>query len=474
MSSHEQKNETVKQYVKKRYEYNIYAVLTKNRWALRNFLNAIKARTSSRKEDLFDKINFNQLQTAFPVWLVSVTEISSVLPLQKDLFDLVIFDESTQCDISSAVPILYRGKKVVISGDPKQLRHVSFLSRNRMRFLAEKAELTSDITTKYNFREKSLLDVVSENIQKQEQIVFLDEHYRSLPSIIEFSNDNFYENNLRIMTETPTNKKKINIHIISTEGKRNEKGFNEIEAKVILKKIQYIIQEESNLIDHLCKSIGVLSPFRDQVNYLQKLIGEQIDLMNIKRHNISIGTAHSFQGEEKDIMFLSFALDDESHHSSFHHLNRADVFNVSITRARNHQYIVTSIKKKQLNQNNLFPRYLSYIKNLDKEEYKQSKKTIINDKFLEEVKEFIKTFNPSEIHEAYTIAGLEIDLVVVINNNTYCIDLIGYPGKYSEAFPLERYKILNRIGIRTFPLPYSQWYFKNEEAKAVLSKYLEL
>lgn len=471
MNALELKNESVREFIQKKFSYNLYVALRAYRWQLRDFLSAIKARTSSRKESFFDKIDFDQLKRTFPVWLVSINEISNVLPLKYELFDLVIFDEATQSDIASAVPILQRAKKVVISGDPKQLRHVSFLSRDRQRLLGEQSGLNAELYTKYNYRDKSLLDIISENIKTQEQIVFLNEHYRSLPSLIAFSNKEFYSNNLRIMTETPVNKAKNNISIHQLNGVRHEKGHNEIEASFILERINNYIDSERNVNDKLCQSIGVLSPFREQVNYLKDLINEHIELIEIKRHNIAVGTAHSFQGEERDVMFLSFVLDDNSHHSAFRHLNRSDVFNVSITRARDYQHIVTSIKNKSLKSNELFPKFLSFARQVGKEDLEKPK-TKVTDTFLEEVKGYLQSLGVDEIHTAYTIAGLEIDMVIVNEEETYCIDLVGYPGKYEAAFPVERYKILNRIDIQVLPLTYSHWCVERERACAAIRRHI--
>lgn len=472
MNTLELKNEAIRRLINLRFENNMYNTLRTYRWEIKDFLSALRARTSSRKESFFEKINFDRLKVTFPVWLVSVSEISNVLPLKQGLFDLVIFDEATQCDISSAIPVLQRAKKVVISGDPKQLRHVSFLARDRQRFLGEQSNLGEDVINKYNFRDKSLLDIVTENIANQEQIVFLDEHYRSLPSLIAFSNKEFYSGNLRIMTETPVNKKKQNISIHNLDGQRNEKGFNATEADFILERIKQYIDAEKNIIDNLCQSIGVLSPFREQVNYMTELINANIELTEIKRHNISIGTAHSFQGEERDIMLLSFVLDDESHHSAFRHLNRSDVFNVSITRARDYLHAITCIRNKKLNPNDLFPKFLSFAKTASKVDTEQSESKI-SDAFLSEVKDYIKSLGVDEMHTAYTIAGLEIDLVVINNGKTFCIDLVGFPGKYEAAFPIERYKILNRIGIRVFPLPYSLWQINRNASCIAIKKHIE-
>ena len=60
--------------------------------------------------------------TLFPCWLLSPDNVSTLLPLQKNLFDVVIFDEASQVFIESTIPTIYRGKNIVVAGDAKQIR----------------------------------------------------------------------------------------------------------------------------------------------------------------------------------------------------------------------------------------------------------------------------------------------------------------------------------------------------------------
>jgi superfamily I DNA and/or RNA helicase len=70
---------------------------------------------------------FPLIMRAFPLWSVSNLSARSALPLVPGLFDLVIIDEASQCDIPSIVPLLARSKRAVLAGDPMQLKHISTL-----------------------------------------------------------------------------------------------------------------------------------------------------------------------------------------------------------------------------------------------------------------------------------------------------------------------------------------------------------
>ncbi len=72
----------------------------------------------------------NLLFTLYPCWLMSPETVSEILPLQNNLFDVIIFDEASQMFVENAIPTIYRGAKIVIAGDDQQLRPTSaFMAR---------------------------------------------------------------------------------------------------------------------------------------------------------------------------------------------------------------------------------------------------------------------------------------------------------------------------------------------------------
>lgn len=466
------KHQKIKELLYQTFHFQLYQTLRNHRRELRQFLAAIRVRTSSKKENIFNQLDFDLIHKTLPVWLVTITEASHILPLKKELFDVVVIDEATQCDIASILPILQRGKKVVIAGDPKQLRHVCFLSRSRQRQIAENCGLLPEIAEQYNYRDHSLLDIVNRQLSSQEALIFLNEHYRSQPSIIAFSNAYFYHKQLRVMTAQPQNKLVQHVHLLRVAGSRNENGYNEQEANHILQKIKEMAEEEAHLPVSVCQSIGILSPFRQQANYIQKRVLQELDISILLRHRLLIGTPYSFQGDERDVMFISLVVDQDTHSSTFQHLAREDVFNVSITRARSEQWVITSLQKPTgYASAMLLERYLAHIeqnKAIDFQEHASS----YRDEFLKAVVAWLKKHGIQEIHQQYPIAG--IDLVIVNQGKTDCIDLVGYPGAMEQAFTLERCKILQRIGIYSFPLSYSRWHLDFEKTNDELIDFLGL
>jgi hypothetical protein len=466
-------NETIKhnrELVVSRHEKKLESILKSHRKSLTKLYEAMKPSTSFELETTFKEVDFDLILKTYPIWLCKLTELYKALPLKKDMFDLLIIDEASQCDMASVLPAMQRAKKVVFCGDPNQLRHISFLSGSKMQTLANQFQLDKHQSIKFNFRSKSILDLASSILESQDQLNFLNEHFRSEFDIIKFSNKEFYSNDLKIMTQKPVVNEELGTFSILVNGSRNSKGINEEEAFSILRSIKQLISEELEIEPSIKTSIGILSPFRDQVNYISKLIRSDLESGSIRDHNIAIGTAFSFQGEERDVMHLSFVVDSESHHSTFIHLNKADVFNVSITRAKSKQFVYHSLESNQVPQGNYLKKYLESIQE-GRSNQRHTHEFEAHNSFLVEVKNFLDQ-NKVKYWIYYPIAGIPIDLLVKTTSGLKGIDLVGYPGQYEDALSIGRYKILNRASVPIFPLPFSFWKYDLENCKKEVLAFL--
>lgn len=439
----------IRQLLEKSNILRINESLKTHRDTLNTFLKAIRSRTGGKQEDLFNKMDFSILLKIFPIWLVNLTDISKVLPLENELFDLAIIDEATQCDIASCIPIMQRAKRVAITGDPNQLRHISFLPKKKQKEFLDKYQIGG--LEQFDYRKKSILDFFSENLKDQKNVIFLDEHYRSLPRIISFSNQRFYGGRLKIMTEKPVNYETRPVSLHKCNGERDEKGINEGETKLIIKHLQHIIDESG--ID--TQSIGLLSPFRKQVDHIYYEVIKALGYEVLRKHNILAGTAHSFQGEERDIMLISLAVDDNSHNAAFRFLEKPDVFNVSITRAKQEQRIFYSFNPENLKKGSILADFMAH-HSAGVKAVGQNNETDIHDLFAEEVSDELRQAGYNTLI-SNSIAGHTMDLTVYKSGKSLGIDLIGYPGDFEEVYSLDRYKMFKRAGLNIMPLPYTWW-----------------
>jgi hypothetical protein len=418
-------------------------------------------------------VNWSGLLGALPVWLVNLSDLHRVLPLKKHLFDLVIIDEASQCDIASALPALHRAKRAVITGDTKQLSHVSFLSLASQSDFACQFGLDESQLERFNFRKVSLVDLASGSINEQESVIFLNEHFRSRPGIISISNEAFYSNKLSIMTGHRMIDRlgSAEYSVRRMGGERGENGVNEAEIDAIFGELQTLIKPAGAAL-----SIGILSPFRAQVDAILKRVEASPDLhLLLNRHELLVGTAHSFQGEERDVMLLSFALDNASPSASFRYLDKEDVFNVSITRARLENRLFLSFGADS-KAGPLARRFIAHADQIEREH--KSKRTgpergrsttqpsLLNG----EGAKLMKALNDRgfQVEESFQIGGYEVDLLCIGEKISLAIDLIGFAGPHAEAMGLERHLMLKRAGIQVYPIALSEWVMKSDQVLAEL------
>ena len=427
---------------------NLKMLVETERKSLQAFNKAIRSRTSKRQFELFDDIEFSALFSAFPIWLVSLNTLYRVLPLKPEMFDLVIIDEATQCNISSCLPALYRAKRAMVVGDTKQLRHYSFLARSKESQLMTKNNLTLDDNGIVSYRDNSILDLTLNALSSHKQLAFLDEHFRSKPELIHFSNNCFYQNKLKVMQHRPCTSSG-HLHVYRINGSRDKSGINHLEAAEVIESIHRLISEGALTGAH--HSIGVISPFRNQAEYLSKEIEINFSESDIIRHKIRVATPFGFQGEERDIMLISFSVDNDSKRAAVY-LNKADVFNVTVTRARQQQLLFISIDETQLPEQNLLRRYLASINEFEA-------KHSLTSELDEFQKSVIHSLTAYEIDTwpGYAIAGTDIDILCRYQGQYLAIDLIGYPGSWTEFFEFNTYKLFKRAGIEVLPISYGLW-----------------
>lgn len=455
----------LRQFAQYHYEDAIYSVLKYDRNIIKNFYGSIRSRTLAQQHALFKKVNFSILFKAFPLWSIKLSDVYKILPNHEDLFDVVIIDEATQCDIAQCLPALHRAKKVVIVGDPMQLRHFSFLSRRFLQITADKHNLNfDDNELLLNYRDHSILDIYFEMIENQEQVLFLDEHFRGNSSLINFSNQVFYDDKLKVMKSLPSMlNNQIEVHHLN--GKKDKNSIIKAEADLILDRINKIITEEKEFNMQMVTSIGIVSPFRNQAEYLESQVYEKFHPSQITRHKIKVGTPYSFQGDERDEAFISWAIDANSKGATISYLNTPEMFNVAITRSRKKQHILISCDQKDLPKDSLIFQYLQSIKDYIPNKNKNSN----YDDFLKEVINHLKD-DIADIHIKYDIAGVTVDLLFKIDRTYFGIDVIGFPGDFSKAISFQDYEILYRSGVTIIPLPYSNWYFDKFETLKEIKK----
>ena len=294
--------------------------------------------------------------SAVPCWVLPHWRISEAIPADVGLFDLVVIDEASQSDIS-CLPALLRGKKILVVGDDKQVSPSSVglatqvISDLRVRFLKDNPQ--GELMTP----ERSFYDLAQ--VVFAGNSVMLKEHFRCVPAIIEFSNREFYQGDIRAL-RLPKANERLDPPLVDVfvKGGYRKGDVNEPEAKAIVDEIEGILADP--LFEG--RSIGVVTLLgTSQAALIHEMVSERISPVDVVARKIAIGPPPVFQGRERDIMLVSMVLGPGDRAAA----NRADMhqrFNVALSRARDRMYLFRSVSETEFREDTLNGKVISHFK----------------------------------------------------------------------------------------------------------------
>jgi len=302
---------------------------------------------------------------AVPCWIMPTWRVSEQLPASLSAFDVVILDEASQSD-ARELPALLRGKKVLVVGDDRQVSpSAAFLS------IANIGRLRENFLKEFPYPGQvepgaSLYDLA--RVMFPDKFVMLKEHFRCTEPIIRFSMQ-FYDEPL-IPLRVPKGIERLDpplIDILVEDGERRGKSkVNPPEAEVILDEIERIITDPhlANVAEGAGRprSIGVISLIgSEQAAFIQKRLMDRVGEAAMVRHRIICGDSATFQGDERDIVFLSMIADRKRKQSQTA-VQYEQRFNVALSRARDRMILVRSVTESDLNANDLKAKVLRHFR----------------------------------------------------------------------------------------------------------------
>ena len=257
------------------------------------------------------------------------------------MFDLVVIDEASQCDVASALPLLVRGKRALIIGDRKQLIHITSLSRGREQVVARKWGLGDDQVDEFSYRDRSCFGLASARVQASP--LFLDLHFRSHPAIAGFANEQLYGGQLELCSSArpPGGLRAlewVRISGRSTRGPRGRSWVNRKEAQTVAREIAHTLRA---YLGSGC-SIGVVTPYGAQVDMIHESLSKMIEASDLE--GIKVATAHRFQGDERDVMYFSPVVDCAMPERQVRFAADSNLVNVALTRARRRLVVVGDLE----------------------------------------------------------------------------------------------------------------------------------
>lgn len=291
-------------------------------------------RTMEFRKYLSDSGNLEKFLEIFPV-IISTNLSCTFLGEPSPHFDMVMMDEAGQCNVVNALIPIVRGKQLMLVGDPQQLKPVIVLDKTINRELRKKYHIAKE----YDYIDNSIYTVFT-NIDIINSETLLSYHYRCHEKIIGFSNKKYYHGRLKLKAVSNENNPLIFVDTSKEDVKAptNVRNVSEIEAEYICQ----FIKENKKL------NVGIITPFVHQKDCIEYTLEQR----GIK--DITVGTVHAFQGDQKDVIIFSTAITNNTCQTTYEWLkNNRELINVAVSRAK-HKLIMLGNKKaiKELSKDN--------------------------------------------------------------------------------------------------------------------------
>lgn len=474
-----------------------------NAW-LNDLINIGKGYGKNTARNIASAItNMQVAKDAVPIWIMpqdtAVTFFPDATPGQ---FDLLIIDEASQCDISS-LNLVFRCKKCLIVGDENQTSVIA----DRSIFTIER---TNEMLDKYliSHRFKTQFDVNNKNNSIYTisgviypNIVTLTEHFRCLPEIIGYSNKYVYNSDI-VPLKTATENifgEPVVIHYVEDNHLDEQKPL--IIKKIVEQIEGYIIDFQEERLKKL-PTIGILTLDSSNIKHQTLLIRQISQNELIKQYEdkleLLIGTSREFQGDERDIMFMTITA---SH--SFSEKNNFDIkpprsasteeymriFNVAASRAKEKSVVIHSIHPDAvgiMNPDCYRKKLIDYYTNSQNKTKKQvtvkNLQTLLNKTdansgdFEKSVCKLLYNNGLGDfLFPQFEVGKYCIDFGLIKNNKKLAIECDGFTyhsGIVKIQEDINRQLILERAGWRFFRVQSTDWFYRNSNVSAELINWI--
>ena len=432
------------------------------------------------------RLEMSAAKDAVPVWIMPLAEVADTFDPRTTRFDVVIVDEASQCDPTSLFA-LYLGRQTIIVGDDEQVTPVAVGVQtaevmNLVRIFLEGVphkELYDGETSVYELAQIAFGGVIR-----------LTEHFRCAPNIIAFSNNLSYKGEIKPLREASS--VPLTPHVVHYRvqgGSDRRDNVNDTEAEAVASLICAAIEQpeyEKNETGEPA-TFGVVSLVGDkQALRIDSILRQRLEPAEYRRRQILCGDSAQFQGDERDVMFLSVVdspPDDPPLSMRQDGPKRIfkKRFNVAASRARNQMWVVHSLNHEtDLQVGDYRRRLIEHA--LDPEAWERNlqqrlaqvdpRSKMFEGPVLRRLME--RGYNVLPQHQA---GAYSIDLVVVGNGRRLAVECDGeqFHGPEKLQEDMERQAILERLGW-TFVRIRGSLFFRDEDRalEPVFSRLQEL
>ncbi|MEV4536043.1 AAA domain-containing protein [Asanoa sp. NPDC049518] len=300
--------------------------------------------------------------TAVPVWIMSIDRALEQFPGAGPIFDVVVVDEASQADIF-ALPVLGLAHRAVVVGDDQQIGpQLVGLPADRVNALIGTHLAPAGMPSAVHFdTESSLYDHA---VRRSPQRILLTEHFRSVPAIIRFSSETYYDGKIQpLRADRPAGLEAAVSAVYVPDGRRQslpEHGeVNVAEAEALVDRVKRIVADPA----YQGKTIGVVSLLSTsgQADYLQHRLRAELGTDELERRSLRVGDPYTFQGDERDVVLVSTVVATaDGTIGAFTKRDYHRRVNVAASRARDQLFVFHSVRAGELNPDDARALLLSY------------------------------------------------------------------------------------------------------------------
>lgn len=301
----------------------------------------------------------NNCKGAVPAWIMPLHRVYDTVTPSAEKFDVIIVDEASQCG-QEALPLFFLGKKIIIVGDDKQISPMT---------VGVKDELIQQLTQRYlhdfKYKEtfepkKSLFEQAFYRFPPRHHIR-LREHFRCMPEIIRFSNDLCYTDQPLIPLRQFSSQRLDPLKSVYIQNGYREGNlshvYNRPEAEALVETIVNCCADDA----YQDKTMGVIvlqGHMQDRL--IAEMLAKELDAEESENRRLLCGDPYSFQGDERDVIFLSMVAAPNERSASLGSEDFVRRFNVAASRAKDQMWLFHSVELPDLGPNCLRRRLLSF------------------------------------------------------------------------------------------------------------------
>ena len=437
-----------------------------------------------------------ECKTVIPAWIIPLYRVVENIKPHSPCFDVAIIDEASQTGPDGFL-INYLAKQIIVVGDKEQISPDNIGVKDDDVELLKKKYLSDmkDIARDSIGRDYSYYDFCETLFKSSVQ---LREHFRSMPEIISFSNKISYSGTPLIplrqygSSRLPPLK---SVYVDSAVSKVGSSSYpqNKKEAEAIVEKIQECIKDPN----YQWKNFGIIVlQGKNQIKIIENELSK-IDTREIEERSIHVGDPYSFQGDERDVIFLSMVIANDWSASALTKSNYKRRYNVAASRAKDQMWLFHSIELKDLSASGYRRKLLEHFDSSDKDElkaYPQEKlnefwaaKKEVKNKSHEnapapfdswfELEVFLEIVNRGyHVTPQYKVSGYSIDMVITGSDRKLAVECDGeyfHSGIEAEESDFIRQARLERCGWNFWRLKDSAFRRNKEKSLEALWKLLD-